>query len=55
MCSASNGSRFVRQANVMTASSSGNAGGLSAEEADARLQIGNDLEVGYGGFYRCTQ
>jgi hypothetical protein len=26
-----------------------------AREADARLQIGNDLEVGYGGFYECTQ
>ena len=26
-----------------------------ARQADARLQIGKDLEVGYGGFYRCTQ
>jgi hypothetical protein len=29
--------------------------GDGSREADARLQIGNDLEVGYGGFYRCTQ
>jgi hypothetical protein len=25
-----------------------------ARQADARLQIGKDLEVGGGGFYRCT-
>jgi len=26
-----------------------------ARQADARLRIGKDLEVGYGGFYKCTQ
>ncbi len=26
-----------------------------AREAEARLQVGHDLEVGYGGFYGCTQ
>ena len=29
--------------------------GAAAREADAQLQIGKDLEVGYGGFYKCTQ
>ena len=29
--------------------------GSETREADARLQIGSDLEVGYGGFYECTQ
>ena len=28
-------------------------GGNGAREADARLQIGEVLEVGYGGFYEC--
>lgn len=29
--------------------------GSATREADTRLQIGTDLEVGYGGFYECTQ
>jgi hypothetical protein len=29
-------------------------GGEEARDAEARLQIGNILEVGYGGFYECT-
>ena len=31
------------------------AAGGDAREAEARLQIGNHLEVGYGGFYECRQ
>lgn len=29
--------------------------GSDARDAVARLRIGNELEVGYGGFYECTQ
>jgi hypothetical protein len=29
--------------------------GRGEREADARLRIGRHFEVGYGGFYRCTQ
>jgi hypothetical protein len=31
------------------------AAGGDAREANALLRIGNDLEVGYGGFYECTR
>jgi hypothetical protein len=39
---------------VSAAAYEGTAGN-GAREADARLRIGDDLEVGYGGFYECTQ
>jgi len=29
--------------------------GAAGSEAEARLQVGNDLEMGYGGFYECKQ
>jgi hypothetical protein len=29
--------------------------GAAGSEAEARLQVGKDLEVGYGGFYECKQ
>lgn len=28
--------------------------GTGTREAEARLQIGKELEVGYGGFYKCS-
>jgi hypothetical protein len=39
---------------VVTSSYEGNAGS-GTRDAEARLQVGTDLEVGYGGFYSCTQ
>lgn len=39
---------------VMASPYQSTAGGGTVE-ADARLQIGKDLDVGYSGFYRCTQ
>jgi hypothetical protein len=39
---------------VSAAAYEGTAGN-GAREADARLQIGEDLEVGYGGFYECPR
>jgi len=39
---------------VLASPYEGAAGG-GALEAEARLRIGKDLEVGYGGFYACTQ
>jgi hypothetical protein len=29
--------------------------GSGPREAEARLRVGTDLDVGYGGFYSCTQ
>ena len=29
--------------------------GNGVRDADARLRIGDELEVGYGGFYECTE
>jgi hypothetical protein len=39
---------------VLAAAAEG-AAGSGAREAEATLQIGSDLEVGYGGFYECRQ
>lgn len=39
----------------VTATAYEDADGSEAREGEARLQIGADLEAGYGGIYRCTQ
>ena len=38
---------------VVAAAYEGSTAEGTARQADARLQIGKDLEVGYGGFYKC--
>jgi hypothetical protein len=40
---------------AVAASTYGGRAGSGAGEAEARLQIGKGLDVGYGGFYGCTQ
>jgi hypothetical protein len=40
---------------AVAASTYGGRAGSGAREAEARLQIGKGLDVGYGGFYGCTQ
>jgi uncharacterized protein (DUF305 family) len=39
---------------VVAAAYEGSTAESKARQADARLQIGKDLEVGYGGFYKCS-
>jgi hypothetical protein len=39
----------------VTAAPYAGTAGNGARDADARLQIGRDLDVGYGGFYECRQ
>jgi hypothetical protein len=53
--SASEGFKLSSDEVTVVASPYDRAAGGDAREANALLRIGNDLEVGYGGFYECTR